>query len=262
MRIRDERLPWLADEPAPALAGPSKQARSGASGTTRAMWPWYLALLLLVAAVAAGAWWLGTRQREAPPPQLPVEEPLAVPVAPLDGSANAVTAEPVPEPLARVQQQAPSVPAPAVPARGTTAEPEGQVEPEAETTTEPTAESAQGAVRGRSVFPAEETVMTAPPITGPAPVVVTPSRNYRGRVVQLGAFPTRAQAEATWQRVTRRYPYLASKPKMVNTVEVRALGGGRGTRMYRLQLGTSSQAQSAVICQQLERARQSCVVVY
>jgi hypothetical protein len=81
-------------------------------------------------------------------------------------------------------------------------------------------------------------------------------------VVQLGAFPTRAQAEAAWKRVTRRYPYLASKPKMVNTVEVRGLGNGRRTRMYRLQLGTSSQAQSAVICQQLERAGQSCVVVY
>jgi hypothetical protein len=81
-------------------------------------------------------------------------------------------------------------------------------------------------------------------------------------VVQLGAFPSRAQAEETWRRVTRRFPYLASKPKMVNTVEVRGLGGGRGTRMYRLQLGTSSQAQSAVICQQLERVRQSCVVVY
>ena len=78
----------------------------------------------------------------------------------------------------------------------------------------------------------------------------------------FGLFPTRAQAEESWRKVTRRYPYLATKPKMVNTVDVRGLGGGRPTRMYRLQLGTSSQAQSAVICQQLERAGQSCVVVY
>jgi hypothetical protein len=81
-------------------------------------------------------------------------------------------------------------------------------------------------------------------------------------VVQLGAFPTRKQAEDEWKRVTRRYPYLTTKPKMVNTVDVRGLGGGRPTRMYRLQLGTSSQAQSVVICQQLERAGLSCVVVY
>jgi hypothetical protein len=81
-------------------------------------------------------------------------------------------------------------------------------------------------------------------------------------VVQLGAFATREQAENSWRRITRRYPYLATKPKMVNTVDVRALGGGRPTRMYRLQLVTSSQAQSVVICQQLDRAGHSCVVVY
>jgi hypothetical protein len=128
----------------------------------------------------------------------------------------------------------------------------------------PAASDPAAAVRssGRTVFPADDPVATAPPVTGPRPIVVYHPQQNRGRVVQLGAFPTRAQAEQAWRRVTRRYPYLVSKPKMVNTVEVRAIGGGRRTRMYRLQLGTSSQAQSAVICQQLERAGQSCVVVY
>jgi hypothetical protein len=264
MRIRDERLPWLADEPAPVPAGPDTRTRSGRRGMTRAMWPWYLALALLVAAVAAGAWWLGTRQREAPPPQLAVEEPTAIPLSPIEETTNAVVAGPLAElPVEALPSQAPAGPArpesaqESEPAAGVLAQGEGEL-----ATAPPEEDVVQVAARGRSVFPAEETVAVPPPATGPAPVVVGNARLYRGRVVQLGAFPSRAQAEETWRRVTRRFPYLASKPKMVNTVEVRGLGGGRGTRMYRLQLGTSSQAQSAVICQQLERVRQSCVVVY
>jgi hypothetical protein len=173
-----------------------------------------------------------------------------------------MAAEPLPEPVAELLAEAPSAAIRSAPARPEPAPaPMDGSEIEAEVEPDPGPET-EGPVSARSVFPAEEAVVTPLPATGPAPVVASHPQKYRGRVVQLGAFPSRAQAEATWQRVTRRYPYLATKPKMVNTVDVRALGGGRGTRMYRLQLGTSSQAQSAVICQQLERVGQSCVVVY
>lgn len=260
MRIRDERLPWLPDEPepAPVAAGPAPASKAPAPG--RAMWPWYLLLLLLTAAVAGGAWWLGTRQREAPPPQLPVEEPVALPITRI---------EPAPAPAAETPGVAAEPPATPVPAGETTREQirrtatAGERPPESRPRETPSAARREPVrTSGRTVFPADEPIAVPPPVTGPRPVVVHHPQPNRGRVVQLGAFPTRAQADEAWRRISRRYPYLATKPKMVNTVAVRGVGGGRATRMYRLQLGTSSQAQSAVICQQLERAGQSCVVVY
>jgi hypothetical protein len=263
MRIRDERLPWLADEPAPEPAGPAKRVRTKSSGTTRAMWPWYFLLLLLVGAVAAGAWWLGTRQREAPPPQLPAEQTIAVPVVGAGEPVNAALAELPPEPLTEaLPQSVPQTSDGRTDERRAASEPAAEEDGEQDFAALAETDGTDAAAPGRPVFPAEDAAAAPPPRTGPTPVVVYHPQINRGRVVQLGAFPSRAQAEATWKRVTRRYPYLASKPKMVNTVDVRALGGGRRTRMYRLQLGTSSQAQSAVICQQLERAGQSCVVVY
>jgi hypothetical protein len=261
MQSGNERLPWLADEPASAAATAS--ARPSAAQTARPkpagkMWPFYLLLALLVGAVGLGAWWLGTRQHEAPPPQLPVESPLAIPVT-------------------RIEQP-PAAPSDAILAEQAQAVPERTAEPNRRPAPQPTrsappapepTDTLQDAPQiselpgaRRSVFPADEPVSAPLPRTGPQPVVIYHPQPNRGRVVQLGAFPTRAQAEQTWKRVIRRYPYLASKPKMVNTVEVRGVGSGRRTRMYRLQLGTSSQAQSAVICQQLERAGMSCVVVY
>lgn len=258
MRIRDERLPWLPDEPAPAAAAPSSPAPVKA-GTAKAMWPWYLLLLLLVVGVAVGAWWLGTRQREAPPPELPAEVPLPIPMT--EGPPGNVTAAQVASPAAEDPMPALTGAPTAAPAPASRVAGRSRSEPAPARTGSAEAEAPQRT--GRSVFPADEPAILPAPAASQEQAGISPqARRYSGRVVQLGAFPTRAQAEQTWRRVTRRYPYLATKPKMVNTVEVRPLGGGRGTRMYRLQLGTSSQAQSAVICQQLERAGQSCVVVY
>ena len=84
------------------------------------------------------------------------------------------------------------------------------------------------------------------------------------RVRSLGTLPqllSAIEADLAWAYVVKKWPYLASKPKLVSPIEVRSTDG-KGTRMYRLQLATSSQAQSAVICQRLETSRVSCVVVY
>ncbi|NJC05358.1 hypothetical protein GGQ97_001151 [Sphingomonas kaistensis] len=249
MAATSERLPWLNDEP--AAAGSAMPAKKKPAGM---MWPWYLLLALVVAAVGAGAWWLSTG-KEAAPPQLPAEQSIPIPITqapPADPGAGPVPAEP--------EGQAVEAPRPSSTAT-VTRRPAGRpAERRSAATVASDVEGSDGPV-GRSIFPADDATDTLP-APGPTPVVAYNPRPYGGRVVQLGAFPTRAQAEANWQRITRRYPYLISKPKMVNTVDVRGLGGGRPTRMYRLQLGTSSQAQSVVICQQLERAGHSCVVVY
>nr|WP_314442893.1 SPOR domain-containing protein [uncultured Sphingomonas sp.] len=252
MAAPTERLPWLHDEPP---AGAATAAQVARKKPALPMWPWYLLLLVLVGAVAAGAWWLSTAE-EAAPPQLPAEQSLPIPATTVEPSQADES-----EQVATIAEQPTGVPAtPTIQRprpRPSTPVASDRV---AEAPLPATAEDEEGG-RGRSLFPADEPA-AAPPPAVPNPVAAYNPRPYAGRVVQLGAFPTRAQAEASWKRITRRYPYLASKPKMVNTVDVRSIGGGRPTRMFRLQLGTSSQAQSVVICQQLERAGHSCVVVY
>lgn len=84
-----------------------------------------------------------------------------------------------------------------------------------------------------------------------------PSPTPRGRVIQLGAYSTPRHANAAWRSLVWRYPYLGRKPKVL--APTRPVGGWR---YYRLRLGTETQAQSAVICQQLRARGQSCLVIY
>lgn len=247
MATPTERLPWLAEQPSGAPVEPARTRRSGV------MWPWYFLLLLLIAGVGAGAWWLSTG-KDAPAPVLPTEESLPIPVT---RQEPATTAQPAAaDELTNALAPAEAPPPTAAPARPSPARADARTQPQ------PSPRVRDAARSTRRIFPADESVDAAPAATSPSPVVVYHPQPDRGRVVQLGAFATRAQAESSWRRITRIYPYLATKPKMINTVDVRGLGGGRPTRMYRLQFGTSSQAQSVVICQQLERAGHSCVVVY
>lgn len=243
MSSNADGMPWL-DEPPPSAA-PKVGSRS--------MLPWYLLLALLMAAVVAGAWWIITR-KEAPPPQLPIEAlPLEQPSSPSDQSTE------------QAQLAAPAdsgAEPPRAPPFERAAEPQRMATPEPAAAPVRAQPTRRAETAGRSIRRAQE--RTAGDLTRadePQPVIFRTEPN-RGRVVQLGAFPTSDEADKAWRKLARRYPYLATKPKLVSPVEVRSLGGGRPMKLYRLQLGTASQAQSVVICQQLERAGQSCVVVY
>lgn len=93
----------------------------------------------------------------------------------------------------------------------------------------------------------------APPVHARPQIPFTP----KGRVIQLGAYSTQRQADAAYRTLVWRYPYLKTKPKVV--APTRPVGGWR---YYRLRLGTETQAQSLVICQQLQAKGQSCIVIY
>jgi len=94
----------------------------------------------------------------------------------------------------------------------------------------------------------------APPAARPKPTIpFTPT----GRIVQLGSYSTQRRAEMAYRTMVWRYPYLATKPKVISPTPPI-----QGYRYYRLRLGTANQAQSLVICQQLQRRGQSCVVIY
>jgi cell division protein FtsN len=96
----------------------------------------------------------------------------------------------------------------------------------------------------------------------PAPVTSAPpydprawNSGVRGRIIQLGAFRTSAQANGEWNRVYYRYPLLRPLPPRVLKTKI------RGRTYYRLQLGTFSQAHSELLCQRLRATGEGCIVL-
>ena len=78
-----------------------------------------------------------------------------------------------------------------------------------------------------------------------------------GRLVRIGAFSTPHRAKRGWWAIVRQSPALERLPAQV--VPARSQRSGRA--YYRLQMGTTSQAHSAVLCQRLRMSGQSCVVL-
>ena len=104
--------------------------------------------------------------------------------------------------------------------------------------------------------------VAAPAKSAPAPAAALPlSPSTRrvgpaGRMVRIGAFGTRLQAKRGWWAMVRAYPGL--KPLRTVVVESR---NSKGRHFYRLQIGTTSQAHSEVLCQRMQKIRYSCAVV-
>ncbi|MGH8207575.1 MAG: SPOR domain-containing protein, partial [Steroidobacteraceae bacterium] len=74
-----------------------------------------------------------------------------------------------------------------------------------------------------------------------------------GRVVQLGAFRTRARAQSEWKLLSSRFGVLRSlTPRYV-------AGRSRGARVYRLRVRMSSPAAASGLCSTLKRHAQPCL---
>jgi hypothetical protein len=78
-----------------------------------------------------------------------------------------------------------------------------------------------------------------------------------GRLVRIGAFASVHQAKRGWWAIVRVNPALKHLPALV--VPVRSLRNGQ--TYYRLQMGTTSQAHSTVLCQRMRMIAAPCVVV-
>ena len=78
--------------------------------------------------------------------------------------------------------------------------------------------------------------------------------NGGGSLVQLGAYPSEAVANAAWDRFAKRFAYLAPLGKAVQPVAT----GGR--TLYRLRVNAGSANQAADICGRLRVAGESCFV--
>ncbi len=229
----NERLPWLTEVPRIGPPPPPKK---------RWEFPWGAVLIgLAFAFVAVAAYYLGIRKAvEGRQPEtartMPLEQPYEepAPAAPQASTNRAIASEGTATTIAEE---------PATPALDVRERPRSRQ------------------ARTRAVTPPRLRTRSAPSnaIRVPLPVIVQPV--VRGRIIQLGAFPTPVQAELAWRQLVKTWPYLATKPKLVSPIDVRSTDG-KATRMHRLQLATASQAQSVVICQQLEAKKQSCAVVY
>lgn len=218
-----DRLPWLQDEPRHR-----KRARRPA------WWVWSLALLL---PVAAAAYWFGTASVDrGTPASAPQSLPLPPPAAPLpqakpspepsvatpESTLSATRLAPTPVRKGRVQTRRPSTAAVA-----------SQIEIDKPEVVEK---------------PKEKPLQYWP---------ATTSAGAAGRMVRIGAFSSRAQAKRGWGKVVKIFPGMKRIPTAV--VPVPSMRDGR--IYYRLQMGTTSQAHSEVLCQRMRAIGQSCVVV-
>ena len=95
-------------------------------------------------------------------------------------------------------------------------------------------------------------------LVAPAPVAATrgavPGAASGGSLVQLGAYPTEAAANAAWTGFSKRFAYLASLGKSVQPVTT----GGR--TLYRLRVNAGSANQAADVCGRLKVAGEGCFV--
>jgi len=248
-----DRLPWLADEPAPRRAKPRRRG---------SLLPWAAAV---AAMVGVGGFWMGVRSVEHPaaPPsrraqptmtvQLPPPQPPASPEVVIPAQAE-VRPTPVPEvrpaPSREVRIAAPPHPK-------ATAQETAKVAPVEATAS---AEAQQSQPAAISSTPAK--VAAAPPAPAAVPFVMPRPWDPRvfagaaGRVVQIGAFGSVTQAKRGWWFMVRDYPAMAHLPAVV-----RPTRNSKGRFFYRFQVGTTSQAHSEVLCQRMQKIQFSCAVV-
>ena len=225
-----DRLPWLPDEPQARRRGP--------------ILPWVIAGTALV---GAASYWLGTRTSEneaAPPTALPTQ---TVPLP------QARPAEPG---LAPTPQRVEPV--------------EPVVAPPITIVEQPVHRMPLERVHEKPVQPVVAQDLPETKVDVPAVVPDTPKKDSAlevwpvrdidgasGRLVRIGTFTTVHQAKRGWWAIMKVNPTLKHLPALV--VPVRSLRNGR--TYFRLQMGTTSQAHSTVLCQRMRMIAQSCVVI-
>jgi hypothetical protein len=237
-----DRLPWLPDEPVRAPRKPRAD---------NAVWPWLVAAVILV---AGASYWLGTISWKSPPPV--VERPRAGPPQATVRLPEAVPAEPQqpqvrPAPMPEVEP----IVAPPMPVFD-----EPATAPRRSAVTRARAKPAPSSSRAERAPRVEGKPAARPVVQKAQPLQVWPVRvveGASGRLIRIGAFSTAHRAKKGWWAIVKMNPTLKRLPALV--VPVQSLRNGR--IYYRLQMGTTSQAHSEVLCQRMRMIAQSCVVI-
>jgi hypothetical protein len=116
-----------------------------------------------------------------------------------------------------------------------------------------TAPVAGGAARTTAEVPGSGGRLTAAaPMAAPKGPV--PGAASGGSLVQLGAFPSEAAANAAWSAIAKRFGYVATLGKSVQQADV------NGRNVYRLKVNAGSANAASDICGRLTVAGEKCFV--
>jgi len=217
-----DRLPWLPNEP---IVQATKRRPRG-----------LIASLLFAAPVVAGlAFCFGARDAQ--------ENVLPAPAAQKAATVRLPAARPVEPAQPQVELAAPP-------------EVEPIVAPPTPVIEQPLVIRRVQAQRATDAPKADEAPKAVPLSTiEPWPVRIVDGA--AGRLVRVGAFSSVHQAKRGWWAITKVNPALKHLPALV--VPVQSLRNGQV--YYRLQMGTTSQAHSAVLCQRMRMIAEPCVVI-
>ena len=231
-----DRLPWLPDEPARVRR------------PTDNLLGWAVVAILLVAGLA---YWLGLRSGEdtSPAPESSFARPEATVRLPDASGTSEVQPVTVPKIEPIVAPPIPVMESQPAPRRA----PVERVRPKVEPTAEALPATSEPETALNETIAAQEAPQ--PVKSGPCPVRVVDGAS--GRLVRVGAFRTARQAKKGWWAIVKVNPALKRLPALV--VPVQSLRNGQ--TYYRLQMGTTSQAHSTVLCQRMRMIAQSCVVI-
>ena len=210
-------------------------------------------------AVGGAAFWVGMQSVPEEPPVLSrhaaptttVRLPQARPAEPQVRIPAQPQVNPLPEPQVR--------PAPvrevriAVPSAVRSRASEALAKPSTESET---TEESQAPVETKAPVKSSATAPTSSPFVIPKPWNPRIFAGAAGRVVQIGAFGSIAQAKQGWSYMAHSYPAMARLPAVVRPSQ-----NSKGRIFYRFQVGTTSQAHSEVLCQRMEAIHLSCAVV-
>ena len=229
-----DRLPWLTDEWAPKRSG--------------GRW-WLVGLAVLaVAAIAAVSFWFGMTRTLVPGetggPATEVTTALPVP-APAEPDVRGIDPVPMPavapapvQPPVVIRQQEEVRPA------------IGAAPPQRKVARKAPARTGRAKRSAASSKPAAEkkTLHLSNPWE---------SAGAAGRMVRVGTYSSLRQGKVAWSRLAKAFPGMKKLPAVVTDIPSQR----NGRVYYRLQIGTTSQAHSEVLCQRMRAIGQSCVVV-
>ena len=246
-----ERLPWI--EPyREASSGPRPAPRKQAAAKpkrapSRAPWTAIGALVLLTAGIGGG-YWLGSQADE---PQSQPDNEVTAEVAPVTiAPPTQPIPYPEPESLAPAEPEAAPPPAPVA----EVAKPKPKAAPVHKAKAKrPVHKKIRHASIKRTQYERVVAKQRAAAKTWPK----MPSPGPAGQVIQLGAFTTRARASNAYRDRIARYPVLSGMPQVI----VPVITQPRGEILYVLRLGTQSREQSNVVCGNLKRSGNHCLVI-
>lgn len=85
-----------------------------------------------------------------------------------------------------------------------------------------------------------------------APTQAAPGPSAGSATIQLGSFPSEAEANGAWTRLSKRFSYLAPLGKGIAKADV------NGKTFYRLRVNAGSNGQARELCGKLKAAGEAC----